>query len=327
MAAYARSAAWLVSDSVKVTYSLVIAIILVALPSFGLISPSFTYQPRIGPYGSFVSGASSLLTLSRCVAFTLVAISLVLITRWKSAPIHAAIYVVAALILVQVGAPVARATEAISRQNVLAFYDGLKPGQERSTIERKTRETENFSFSLLNLGEHDRLAGFPAEIDAKSAVIVKSRGTRASVALWFRPSRDGEKLMLVRKAFLDNKTLYAIAPPLADQEDRVLVGVLSSTDHQPAFVACRTNTAYPMTTERAPEPLKALLGGLVDRERHNAILIGRIVEVVPRMRTVDVRGWRIIGRSGTYDQSFYDTCDPQRRQSGAQPSQPLPVII
>ncbi|WP_426701970.1 hypothetical protein ACPPVV_02840 [Rhodanobacter sp. Col0626] len=297
----------------KVAYSLAIAAILMALPFLGLLYPSFTYEPRVGPYGSFVSNAGSLLALSRCLAFILALISLVLITRWKSAPIHAAIYVVAALVLVKVGVPIARATETTSRQNVLTFYEGLKPGQEQSAIERKTRETENFSFSPLNLGEHDRLAGFPADDDAKSALIVKSHGTRASVALWFRSSQDDGKLKLARKAFLDNKTLYEMAPPLADEEDRILVGVLSWTDHQLLFMPCHIGSAYPVSTERAPEQAKVLIGNQADQGKRNAILVGRVVDVASRMRVVDVRSWRKIVGSRTYDQSFYDTCDPQLR--------------
>lgn len=308
----------------KVTHSLVVAVILVALPFLGLVAPSFTYQPRVGPYGSFVSTAGALLTLSRCVASALAVLSLVLITRWKSAPIHAAIYVVAALALVVVGAPIARTTEASSRQNVQAFYDRLQPGQQQSAIERKTRESGNFSFSPLNPGEHDRLAGFPAAAAANAAMIVRSHGTRASVALWFRPAQDGGTPTLARKAYLDSTTVYAIAPPLADQEDRVLVGVLSSTDRQPVFVPCNTGTAYPLTLERASEQARALIGSRTDGERRNAILIGRFVETAPGLRGVDIRQWRSMSRSGTYDQSFYDTCHLQFRQSGSQAS---PVTI
>lgn len=308
-----RSAAWPAPDSVKATYSLAIAIILVALPVLGLISPSFTYQPRVGPYGSFVDTAATLLTLSRYAAFTLAIISLALIARWKSAAIHAAIYMVAALVLVAAGTPIARITEANSRQDVMAFYASLKPGQEQGAIERNTMAAKNFSSSPLNLGEHDRLAGFPVDGEAGAAMIIKSHGTRASVALWFRPGRDGEEPTLSRKAFLDNRTIQAIAPPLADREDRVLVGVLSSSGEQMTFTPCNTDTAYPVTTDRAPEPAKALIGGPVDGQKRNAILIGRIAAMPSHRQVIDVRGWRTTGRWGTYDQSFYDSCQLQLR--------------
>lgn len=108
---------------------------------------------------------------------------------------------VAALVLVIAGTPIARTSEARSRQNVLNFYDGLKPGQEQDAIQRRIRETENFSFSPLNLDEHDRLAGFPADTDVKPSMIVESHGTWARVALWFRPSPDGEKFTLAREPF------------------------------------------------------------------------------------------------------------------------------
>lgn len=304
----------------KVTCSLVVAIVLVGLPFLGLVSPSYTWQPAVGPYGSFVSQASSLLTLSRCVAFFLVAISLALALRWKSAAIHAAIYVAAALVLMAAGTPLARTTEATSRKNVQAFYDGLQPGQQQGAIERRIMETENFSFSPLNPGEHDRLAGFPMDADAKTAMIVKSHGTPASIALWFRPGPDDGTPTLARKAYFDKETIHAMAPPLADQEDRVMVGVLSSTDRQTVFIPCHTGAAYSLTLERAPEQAQALIGSRTDGDRRNAILIGRFMEAAPGLRVVDIRGWQKMGRSGTHDQSFYDTCHLQIRQAGSQAS-------
>lgn len=54
-------------DTHESEVSLAIAITLIGLPFLGLISPSYTYQPTVGPYGSFVGHAASLLTLSRCV--------------------------------------------------------------------------------------------------------------------------------------------------------------------------------------------------------------------------------------------------------------------
>ena len=83
--------------------------------------------------------------------------------------------------------------------------------------------------------------------------------------------------------------------------------------------ASRTNAVgRSAATAGAVGPM-ALIGSLMDGRKHNAILIGHIAEMAPHRQAIDVRGWQTTGGWGTYDQSFYDSCQLQFRSSSSPP--------